>query len=225
MAGHTDSAAVLSSRPTQSIREYTWPGIEYGEPPSCRFSFFQVSSWPPAAVAVGLLTLTLLTATHLRSMSMRCAWETWSILSIWKPRLGPGGTSIWIVAPELLFTLPSMAGRYLFFCTQDQPTKIQHIAGRCCGFTSTSKLPVRPGCQAWPRLAWAGALRPKASIYMLAAAAPPCQTKRYADALREVPGREAWGSSQPAGQRQGLDASAQSRPPGTPYACATLGSF
>ena len=35
----------------QSIQGYTWPGIEYGEAPSCRYSFFQVRL--PAAVSEG----------------------------------------------------------------------------------------------------------------------------------------------------------------------------
>ena len=31
----------------QSLGGYTWPGIEYGEPPSYKHSFFEVSSYTP----------------------------------------------------------------------------------------------------------------------------------------------------------------------------------
>jgi len=32
------------ARFVQAICGYTWPGIEYGEPPSCPYTFFEVRS-------------------------------------------------------------------------------------------------------------------------------------------------------------------------------------
>ena len=34
----------LPAPTSQDILGYTWPGIEYGEPPSCAYTFFEVSS-------------------------------------------------------------------------------------------------------------------------------------------------------------------------------------
>jgi hypothetical protein len=43
--GMMQPAVISTSRPLlhpQAICGYTWPGIEYGEPPSCAYTFFEV---------------------------------------------------------------------------------------------------------------------------------------------------------------------------------------
>lgn len=40
----------------QAIAGYTWPGIEFGEPPSCAYTFFEVKQWSYALLALKVLS-------------------------------------------------------------------------------------------------------------------------------------------------------------------------
>ena len=164
---------VLNSPPPrrpQVINGYTWPGIEYGEPPSCAYTFFEVRQ----AAARRLLRASRRSG-HRRGGGARCRGPCRAglLLEPGSPPRSPmqraQGTAPAAHAPRpppatRPLARPCPAPR-LCSCPYRCPYRhhLQYIDALRLGQVERFKQEIEPACKLWCRSAAAAAARPAGS--------------------------------------------------------------